>query len=68
MTPDRWKEVKAVLEEALERDPAERASLVMAACAGDRALRDEVESLLAAEAETRAGAPRNGRAAESRDR
>jgi serine/threonine protein kinase/tetratricopeptide (TPR) repeat protein len=49
VTPERWQQVKGVLEEALERDPGEREAFVAAACVGDRELRDEVESLLAAE-------------------
>lgn len=52
MTPDRWKEVKAVLEEALERDMVDRVPFVVAACGGDQELLIEVESLLAADAVT----------------
>ena len=52
MTPARWQEVKAVLEEALDKEPAERLPFLAAACRDDRELRDEVESLLAADAET----------------
>ncbi len=51
MTPDRWKVVKAVLEEVLERDPSERAPFLVAACRDDRELQDEVESLLATDVE-----------------
>ncbi|HEX3130069.1 MAG TPA: serine/threonine-protein kinase [Thermoanaerobaculia bacterium] len=51
MTPDRWEEVKAVLEQALERDPADRASFLSTACRADQGLRDEVESLLATDVE-----------------
>src|SRR5687768_4167291 len=47
MTPERWRQVEAVLNAALEREPEERAALLDSACAGDRRLRDEVESLLA---------------------
>jgi serine/threonine protein kinase len=46
MTPERWQQVKAVLEEALERDPLERYSYLDEACAGDAALRAEVEALI----------------------
>ena len=46
MTPERWRQVEAVLQAALERGPAERAALLDSACAGDPGLRKEVESLL----------------------
>jgi len=45
--PERWQEVKKVLAGALERAPGERHAYVDRACAGDEALRREVESLLA---------------------
>ena len=47
MTPERWQEVKKVLAGALERTPGERLVYLNQACAGDEALRLEVESLLA---------------------
>ena len=47
MTLERWRQVEAVLQAALERDPAERAALLDSACEGDPGLREEVESLLA---------------------
>jgi len=46
MTPERWQQIKAVLEEALERDPLERESYLDEACAGDSALRAEVDALI----------------------
>ena len=49
MTPERWRQVEAVLQAALEREPAERAALLDSACAGDPDLRQEVESLLEAQ-------------------
>ena len=51
MTPERWQQIKAVLEGALEREGSERASFVEAACQGDDELRREVESLAASETE-----------------
>lgn len=51
MTPDRWQQVKAVLDDALEREGAERATFLAAACQDDDELRQEVESLLVSEAE-----------------
>jgi eukaryotic-like serine/threonine-protein kinase len=50
VTPDRWKQVKGVLEAALDRSVEERGALVEAACMGDAELRAEVESLLASAA------------------
>jgi serine/threonine protein kinase len=48
MTPERWHEVEEVLQAALARPEPERASLLDAACAGDRELRDEATSLISA--------------------
>jgi eukaryotic-like serine/threonine-protein kinase len=48
MTPERWKQVREVLEAALEVSSTERAALLDNACAGDLALRAEVEELIAA--------------------
>ncbi|HKW49259.1 MAG TPA: protein kinase [Gemmatimonadaceae bacterium] len=46
MTPERWLQVKGVMHEALDRAPADRAAFLEGVCAGDDALRREVESLL----------------------
>src|SRR6476646_7575205 len=54
MTPERWQQIKALLESALERDPRERAAFLHEACAADIALRSEVEALL--DSHDRAGA------------
>jgi Tol biopolymer transport system component len=43
-----WHKVDRLLEAALEREAAQRADFLSEACAGDEALRREVESLLAA--------------------
>lgn len=51
VTPDRWQQIKAVLDDALEREEAERTAFLETACQGDDELRREVESLLASEAE-----------------
>jgi eukaryotic-like serine/threonine-protein kinase len=51
VTPDRWQQIKAVLDDALEREEAERTAFLEAACQGDGELRREVESLLESEAE-----------------
>lgn len=49
-TPEQWTRVKEIVGGALELDPAVRAGFVTCACAGDVALRDEVDSLLMAHA------------------
>lgn len=48
MTPERWREIERLYHEAIERDRAagDRAAFLEEACAGDEALRREVESLL----------------------
>src|SRR5687768_8711797 len=43
----RWLTVKRIHQAVLDRDPADRAAFLDEACAGDEALRREVESLLA---------------------
>ncbi|GLC25145.1 protein kinase domain-containing protein [Roseisolibacter agri] len=48
LTPERWRAVDAILQAALACEPARRDAVVAAACGDDRALRDEVASLLAA--------------------
>lgn len=47
MTPERWQQVKRLLESALDRNPVERAALLDNACKDDLSLRREVESLIA---------------------
>jgi serine/threonine protein kinase/Tfp pilus assembly protein PilF len=51
VTPERWQQIKIVLEGALDREVAERTAFLDAACEGDDELRREVESLLASEPE-----------------
>jgi len=50
MDPELWKQVDALLEQALEQPAEERAAFVVAACPDDVVLRDEVLSLLRAQA------------------
>ena len=47
MTPERWAQIDRIHTAALDRPMAERAAFLDEACAGDPALRREVESLLA---------------------
>ena len=49
MERERWKQVEQLCHAALEREESERAAFLKGACAGDEALRREVESLLAHE-------------------
>ncbi|MGA9768249.1 MAG: serine/threonine-protein kinase [Blastocatellia bacterium] len=46
MNPERWKQIEALFESAIGRDPSERAAFLDEACAGDATLRQEVETLL----------------------
>ncbi|HJS24200.1 MAG TPA: protein kinase [Pyrinomonadaceae bacterium] len=46
MTPERWQQIKALLDSALERDLHEQTAFLDEACAGDTALRAEVEALI----------------------
>ena len=47
MLTDRWQEIESLYHSAREQKPAERRTYLDRACAGDDALRREVESLLA---------------------
>jgi serine/threonine-protein kinase len=51
MTADRWSRIEALFEEAADLASSERAAFLAEACAGDEALREEVEALLAADAD-----------------
>jgi Tol biopolymer transport system component len=50
MTPERWEQVGQIYDEARDMEAADRSAFLNRACAGDDALRQEVESLFAAEA------------------
>ena len=47
MTPERWQQVRDVLERALELAPKQRSAFLDRACSSDSSLRQEVETLLA---------------------
>jgi serine/threonine protein kinase len=49
--PDRWRLIAPILEQALDLRPEERGPFLDRACAGDPALRREVEDLLSADSE-----------------
>ena len=46
MTPERWQQIARIYDLAVESHPIARESILARACAGDEALRREVESLL----------------------
>src|ERR1041385_7931206 len=48
MTTERWRRVKAILEEAQELDVNERSAFLDRACGADHNLRHEAEALLTA--------------------
>ncbi|HWC00427.1 MAG TPA: serine/threonine-protein kinase [Bryobacteraceae bacterium] len=51
MTPERWKRLEEIFQTAMDLAPADRRGFLDSACAGDTALREEVEALLAQEEE-----------------
>jgi len=51
MTPERWQQIRDVLEEALELAPQERSAYLDHVCASDSSLRQELDKLLAGEGE-----------------
>lgn len=53
MDPERWRQVKQLFQEALERPSEARAAFLDEACSDDPELRAELESLLAAHRETK---------------
>ncbi len=55
MTPERWQEIRGVLEKALEEAPGRRTAFLDRACASDPSLRREVEVLLASSDEVPTG-------------
>src|SRR5215472_2509671 len=53
MTPERWQQVKGVMQEALEIAPEQRPAFLDRACSTDHSLRREVESLLSSSNDVR---------------
>jgi serine/threonine protein kinase len=70
MTPERWRQVDEILQAALARGADEQAAFLNHACAGDAALRREVEALLAfrSRAERFIETPALGRPADAGER
>src|SRR5215467_10168965 len=56
MDPQRWTRTESLYHAALAKEPGERPDYLAAACAGDSALRREVESLLGL-ADAKLGSP-----------
>src|ERR1017187_4972988 len=52
MTAERWWQVRAIFDRALECAPAQRADLIRECCRGDGELLKEVQSLLACDSDT----------------
>jgi len=55
MTPERWQQIRDVLEKALELAPGQRSAFLDGACLSDQSLRREVETLLASSEDARSG-------------
>jgi len=53
MTPERWQQIRELLEQALSLAPEQRSTLLARACASDSELRREVETLLASSDDVR---------------
>src|SRR6184192_1183339 len=49
MTAERWQQVKAIFDRAVECDPPAREEFIRASCGNDEELRREVESLMASD-------------------
>ena len=54
MTPERWQQIENLYHLVLKQESSRRAAFLKEACAGDEALRREVESLLAQSGSLRA--------------
>src|SRR5437868_6860498 len=46
MKPERWQQIKPILQSALKHEPGDRSAFLSAACAGDESLRKQVESFI----------------------
>jgi Tol biopolymer transport system component len=53
MTPERWQQIRDVLEKALELAPEQRDAFLNRVCSSDESLRQEVETLLASSDDVR---------------
>jgi hypothetical protein len=48
MTPERWRQIESVFHEAAARPEPDRTAFLREACAGDEALRQDLDLMLAA--------------------
>jgi len=55
LTPESWRRVRQILEQALEVSPDRRSVYLEEVCAGDKVLRREVEALIAADQQAGTG-------------
>ena len=46
MKPERWQQIKSLLQSTFEREPTERPAFLDEACEGDELLRQQVDSLI----------------------
>jgi serine/threonine protein kinase/Tol biopolymer transport system component len=53
MTPERWQQIREVLEQVLDLAPVKRSAFLEQACSADPSLRQEVETLLASSDQVR---------------
>ena len=55
MTPERWQQVRELLDEAMQLDPPKQSVFLDRCCSHDVSLRAQVEDLLAAAQQVRTG-------------
>jgi hypothetical protein len=53
MKPERWQQIRDVLEQALELAPGQRSAFLNQVCSSDQSLQQEVETLLASSSDVR---------------
>ncbi len=53
MSPERWQQVKELFQLAVEREPNQRAPFLDEACTGDPSLQEQIEVLLASDAQAK---------------
>src|ERR1044071_8054950 len=46
MMPERWKQIDELFQAVIEQPPSERSAFLDVACSDDKALRDEIDSLI----------------------
>ena len=63
MTPERWQQIKGLLQQALEMAPEKRPAFLEQRCSSDTSLRREVETLLSSSDEARSSFLENSPAA-----